>query len=242
MKVWQELSKNLKETLNLELSPIALGCFTDKSNIIEKDNKVRICRAIIDAAKGKSIQISKENNVCFGASWHLGLRKINNPNIENMIKKFVVEGEKLFSSYKALDNLLSQMEELEDRSNSYFILSPMEKAGFLPQLVLFVCNPEEACRLLTLLTFTDGNMPKIKIGGSTCRMVISYPLATGEANISFYDYTSRKMCNVDRDKLIVSMPYDKFKEIVNSIENCSAGKAKIEFPQEFREFLKNKCL
>ncbi|MCM8774688.1 MAG: DUF169 domain-containing protein [Candidatus Omnitrophica bacterium] len=242
MKVWQELSKKLKETLNLELSPIAVGCFNDKLNIIDNDKKIRICRAILDAAKGKSIQISKENNACFGAGWHLGFRKINNPNRENMIKKFVVEGEKLFSSYKALDNLLSGMEELEDRSDSYFILAPMEKADFIPQLVLFVCNPEEACRLLTLLTFTDGNMPKIKIGGPTCRMVISYPLSTGEANISFYDYTSRKMCNVDRDKLIVSIPYDKFEEIVNSIENCSAGNAKIEFPQEFREFLKNKCL
>jgi uncharacterized protein (DUF169 family) len=83
-------------------------------------------------------------------------------------------------------------------------------------------------------------MPKIKIGGPTCRLSIIYPLLTGEVNLSFYDYTSRKMCNVEKDKLIISMPYAKVPAIVGAIEKCSAGKAKIEWPQEFRQFLQKR--
>ena len=70
-------------------------------------------------------------------------------------------------------------------------------------------------------------------------MAITYPLVTGELNISFYDYTARKMCGVERDKLLVTIPYQRMPEIIESIDKCSAGTAKVEYPQEFREFLQN---
>jgi hypothetical protein len=48
------------------------------------------------------------------------------------------------------------------------------------------------------------------------------------------------MCNVEKDKLLISIPYAKIPQVVESIEKCSAGKAKIEFPSEFREFLQKR--
>src|SRR4030042_685636 len=135
---------------------------------------------------------------------------------------------------------MSQMEPAPDNADSYFVLAPLEKADFLPQLVLFIVNPEAACRLLTFVTFLDGLMPKIKIGGPTCRMNIIYPLLTGEVNLSFFDYTARKMCNVEKDKLLISIPYEKLPAIIANIEKCSAGSAKIEYPQEFRELLQQR--
>jgi len=235
-KDWQGYSLILKELLNLDYSPVAISCAKTASvNVPEK--KLRICRAILEAGKGQTLEISKDNNACFGASWHLGFHKIKDQKVTDMIKKFVVEGEKLFSSYQALDTLLSQMEEVPDNSAGCFLLSPLEKSEVEPQLVIFVCNPEAACRLLTFVTFIEGVMPKIKIGGPTCRMSIIYPLLTGEVNISFYDYTARKMCNVEKDKLLISIPYKRIPQIIESIEKCSAGRAKIEYPAEFREFL-----
>lgn len=236
---WQEFSKILKELLNLEYSPIALSLI--KKLLPEpSEKKVRICRAILDAGKGEILHIDKNNNACFGASWHLGFHKIKDPKVINMIKKFVVEGEKLFSSYEALDKLIGQMEEVPDNSGAYFLLTPLEISEDKPDLVIFVCNAEQACRLLTLATFIDGIMPKIKIAGPTCRMSIIYPLLSGELNISFYDHTARKMCNVEKDKLLISIPYKKIPQIIESIDKCSAGRAKIEYPQEFRQFLQKR--
>jgi len=238
-KEWQEYSLILKELLNLEYSPVAVSCLKEP---ILKDagKKVRICRAILDAGKGETLQIDKENNACFGAGWHLGFHQIKDPKTINMIKKFVVEGEKLFCSYEALDKLISQMEEVPDNSNSYFALSPLEKCEFIPQLAIFIANAEAACRILTLVTFIDGVMPKIKIGGPTCRMSIIYSLVTAEVNISFYDYTARKMCNLEKDKLLISIPFRRIPQIIESIDKCSAGRARIEFPQEFRQFLQTR--
>ena len=160
-KKWQGYSFKLRESLRLELSPVAVSCL--KEPITGTQNKLRICRAMLDAAKGTTLQISKENNACFGAAWHLGFHRLSDPKTEKMVKMFVVEGEKLFASYQALENLISQMQDVPDNSASYFTLAPMDKCGFRPDIVVFVCNPDEACRLLTLVTFMDGNMPKIKI-------------------------------------------------------------------------------
>ena len=238
-KEWQGYALTLKELLSLEYSPVAVSLIKEPF-LEDSGKKLRICRAILDAGKGQTLQIDKTSNACFGAAWHLGFHQIKDPQTLNMIKKFVVEGEKLFCSYQALDNLLAGIEEAPDNSQSYFVLSPLEKAQFSPQLVIFIVDAEAACRLLTLVTFIDGIMPKIKIGGPTCRMTIIYPLASGQVNISFYDYTARKMCNVDKNKLLISVPYQKIPHIVEAIEKCSAGKAKIEFSPEFREFLQKR--
>ena len=235
-KEWQNYALVLKELLHLDYSPVAVSVFREEF-LKGFDQKTRICRAILDAGKGQTLQVAKGNNACFGAGWHLGFHRLNAPKIKNMVKQFVVEGEKLFCSYAALDKLLSQMEDVPDNSHSYFVLSPLEKCEFIPELAIFICNADSACRLLTLATFIDGLMPKIKIGGPTCRMSIIYPLSTQEINLSFYDYTARKMCNVEKDKLLISIPYSKLPKIIESIDKCSAGTAKIEFPPEFRQFL-----
>jgi len=235
---WQEFSLILKGLLDLEYSPIALSCLKEPL-LKTSDKKVRICRTILEAGKGKSFQISRQTNACFGAAWHLGLYKLKDPKAIKIIKKFVVEGEKLFCSYQTLDNLIHQMGDVPDNTNSYFVLFPLEKCEIQPELVVFVCDAQAACRLLTLAIFIDGVMPRIKIGGPTCRMAVMYPLLENEINISFYDYTARKICNVPKDKLLVSIPYRKIPQIIKSIDRCCAGSAKIEYPKEFREFLQH---
>ncbi|TRZ49483.1 hypothetical protein D4Q80_02025 [bacterium] len=239
MKEWQQYTQTLKELLGLEYSPVGVSLLEGASaNPAEK--KVRICRAILEAGRGEVIELDKVNNACFGASWHLGFHRVKDPEVMGMIRKFVVEGEKLFCSYEALDKLMSQIEDVPDNSESRFLLCPLEKCEEEPQLVIFIVNAEQACRLLTFATFFDGVMPKIKMGGPTCRLSIIYPLLSGEVNLSFYDYTARKMCNVEKDKLIITFPYKILPKIIDSLDKCSAGRAKIEFPPEFRAFLQKR--
>jgi len=238
-KAWQEYSRILKELLTLDYSPVALSCLSaGPSQPAAK--KVRVCRGILEAGKGEVIELDKTNNACFGASWHLGFHNIKDPKIAGMVRKFVVEGEKLFCSYEALDNLISQMGEVPENCANRFVLAPLEKSEIEPQLVIFIANAEAACRILTLGIFGDGKMPEIKIGGPTCRMSIIYPLLSGEINISFYDYTARKLCNVEKDKLLISVPYKKIPRLIEGIAKCSAGTAKVEFPAEFRQFLQQR--
>ena len=237
-KEWQQYSVTLKELFGLEYSPVAVACVAGAAPASEK--KVRICRAILDAGKGASLHVSKDNNACFGAGWHLGFHKMSDPKTLEMIKRFVVEGEKLFCSHEALDTLMSQVDDVPDNAGNYFVLAPMEKADFKPEVVVFVANAESACRLLTFATFFDGRMPKIKVGGTTCRLGIMYPLVTGEVNISFYDYTARKLSAIEKDKLLVTLPYDFIPRIMENLDKCTAGTAKLSYPPELRALLHQK--
>lgn len=237
---WQTYSLILKELLGLESSPVAVNCLQEPY-LASFDRKVRICKGILDAGSGQTLQLNRANNACFGAAWHLGFSNVEqDPQAMGLIRKFVVEGEKLFSSYEALDNLIAGMGEVPDNRDASFVLAPLETAELEPELVIFVCNPEQACRLLTLSVFIDGLMPQIKIGGPPCRLAVLWPLLTGEVNLSFYDYTARKLCRVPQDQLLVSIPYSRLPRIVESIDRCSAGRAEVEFPAEFRVFLQEK--
>jgi len=239
LQEWHEQARFFTEILGLETSPVALNRVLRQS-ADGPQTKTRICRAIMDAAAGRETWVCKDNNACFGAVWHLGFQKIREPEILKMTKKFVVEGEKLFSSYSALEKLIEQMGEAPDHIGTCFHLQPLESADTAPELVLIVCNPEQACRILTLVTFVDGIMPAIQIGGPTCRMAVIYPLLSGQVNISFYDYTARKICQVEKDKLLISIPAAKFPDVVDSIDKCTAGTAKIEYPQDFKNFLQKR--
>ncbi|MBD3263855.1 MAG: hypothetical protein GF375_01980 [Candidatus Omnitrophica bacterium] len=237
-KEWIKFARELKSVLEMDLEPVALNRLRDDCG--DRQEKVRMCRAIIEASQGKTLDLCKHNNACFGATWHLGFKKIKDPQVKDMVRQFVVKGEKLFSSYEALDKLIAQMGEVPDHSDKSFRLTPLESCESQPELVLFLCDANQACRLLTLVTFEDGLMPDIKIGGPTCRMAVTLPLATGKLNISFYDYTARKLCNLDNNLLLISVPYCSLDRMVENIEKCSAGKAKIEYPQGFREFLQKR--
>lgn len=232
-KKWHGYAAIFKELLDLEYSPVAISCLKDTPSQ-ERQRRVRVCKAILEAGKGELIRVGKANNVCFGAAWHLGFRKEKSAWVEKLVRKFAVEGEKLFSSYQALDNLIKQMVQAPDNSNSFFMFAPLEKINLEPQLVVFVVNPESACRILALALFKDGYMPKINISGPTCWSSLIYPLVTGELNVSFYDYTSRKICGLPKDMLLISLPYKKIQGMVEAIDKCSAGRAEIELPKDLR--------
>jgi len=236
---WKIYSNELSELLSLETHPVAINCL-EKKEVQPDAKKVRICRSILEAASGKAREIYKENNACFGANWHLGFQKNENPKVRQITKKFVVEGEKLFSSYEALENLIAEMEKPPDNADNCFTLVPMDQTEREPELVIFVCNPEQACRLLTFVTFFEGKMPSIKIGGPTCRMAVIYPLVSKQMNISFQDYAARQICKMDKNQLLVSMPYKMIPKIVENIDKCLAGTAKKEYPEELKVLMQRR--
>ncbi len=71
-------------------------------------------------------------------------------------------------------------------------------------------------------------------------MAVVYPLLEQKVNISFYDYTARKICHLPPDQLLVTIPAAQFPKIIAALDRCSAGTAKIEYPQDFKEFLQKR--
>ena len=110
----------------------------------------------------------------------------------------------------------------------------MEKAELMPDLALFIVNAEQACRLIQLATYSDGISPKTEMVGSGCHMAVAYPLVSGEINVTFLDWTARRSKSYKPDELIVTVPWHRLPGIVEAIDVCSAGTAKLDIPPEFR--------
>lgn len=235
-KKWQEYGRVLKDVFALSYSLAAVSRIAQPFK--QSPAKTRMCKAILDAGNGSTVQLGKANNACFGASWHLGFTPVYDDEAKKLLKKFVVEGEKLFCSYEALDTFLAQLPEPDDNEKAYFELAPLEQSTLEPQLVIFICNPEAASRIVSFLTFFDGKFPDVKITGPTCRMSIAYPLKTHQANISFIDPMARKLCKAPKDMLLVTLPYAMIPRIIDALARCSAGNAPIEFPKECKDILK----
>lgn len=237
---WKDQAERLKNVLNLKGNPVSVT-YSMEPDKRGKKGKSWVCQAFKDVRDGEIINISKESSCCIGGTFHLGLGPKPTGNADKALKKFLVDGEKLFCSIAVFHRVITLTAQPPLGLADYVVFSPMEKAEMMPDLVLFLCNAEQACRLITLATFQDGISPKTEMVGSACHMAVTYPLVSGEINISFLDYTARRMKKFAPDELIVSISYHKMDNLVNSIDLCTAGTAKTEIPPEFKKLMKEEA-
>ena len=231
---WKEYCEKLKELLKLKGSPIAVT-YSMNPPKDHKKGKCRVCDALILARDGQTVNLTKESSSCRGGTWSLGLAPQPSGEEFKALQKFLVEGEKLCASIVVFHRMRALNTPAPLGLADNVIISPLEKSETRPDLVVFICNPEQASRLITLATFYDGIPPKLEITGSTCRMSIGYPIVSGQMNANFFDYTSRKIKGFGKDELIVSIPYEKMDNLIKAIPNCTAGTGKMEYPEEFRK-------
>ena len=224
--IWQEYAKQLKEVLALESNPVGVA-FSDVPASNGKDSKIIPCNAIYQAArKGITYNVTAETNTCPGGMTSLGLAA---PSAERArtVRKFLIEGEK-FSSCNASffrGRALSQAQQPFGISK-YVVIGPLEQFEIKPDLVLILCNPAQASRLVTLSSFETGIPLQAQLTGSTCSGSITFPVSTGKINVTFIDNSSRHLVKGFKDsELIFSAPYFLARSIVESIPLSTAGTA-----------------
>ncbi len=203
---WNDWSERLKDVLELKYSPVAVTYSNEPAGDAAK-GKSWVCGAIKKAASSDIINISTSSSACPGGSWHLGLRRQTKEQMK-VVGKFIVEGEKLFSSLASLNrmNELSKARPPYDLAE-YVIFSPLEKAEKMPDVVIFTCNAWQAARLINLVCYTDGVPLECDPSGSFCTSAVVYPLVTGRVNVTFGDVSARKLQKFKEDELFVSVPF-----------------------------------
>ncbi len=221
---WRDYSPILSHLLGLEGVPVAVTyAMTPVAGAL--DGRFAACQALVEAVGGAVINLSKDNAGCPGGNWHLGLVPRPAGDADKVLKEFLVNGEKLFSSVAAFHRCMAMTSPPPEGLAPYLVMSPLDQAEIMPDLVVILCNAEQACRLVTLATYSSGRPPRVEMAGSTCHMVVAYPIVTGELNVSLMDYTERKSQQHRADHLFVSIPYHMMPGLVWSIPRCGAGTA-----------------
>jgi uncharacterized protein (DUF169 family) len=206
--------------------------YTDSSpTATPADGQYAVCNGILEAAAGKVILLSKDTCACAGGRSHIGLTETREAPL-----KMLVEGEKLWCDVKTamrsrIDSLRIAAPPLCIASKVY--LYPASKDVFAPDLVIFLANAEQVSRLITLAQFWDGKTPSFEMRGSLCWSAITYPVVSGNFNITAGDISARRMAGWDENMMIVSVPVEKIQGIADAIDKSTAGTA--ESSSEFRK-------
>jgi len=229
---WNKETAALVEVLGLEKKPVAITFTNDEPDVPRPKSKY-LCRAIKQAADGRSFLIDMECSGCKGGSFHCGLTPPPQGKARRTLQEFLTSGERLTASIVSF----LRMEELGSPPptglSDRIFLGPMEEAPIRPDLALFLCDAEQACRILVLDNFWDGVPQQPQVSGSMCHSAIAYPLVTGNTNVTFGDWTARRVQKYDRHTVFVTIPYERMANLVRAIPECSAGDATAEMPPEF---------
>jgi uncharacterized protein (DUF169 family) len=223
---WRSCSFEIRRVLALKGSPIAVS-YSMTSPVGTNGHRRSVCQALLCSRSGDVVSLSKDSCNCPGGAWHLGLEPRPSDEIYKLWEDFLIDGERLFCSPTSIRRMMALTSPPPLGRAGHVIFSPLEKAELTPDLVVFLCNPEQACRLVTLATYPEGKPPKLEMAGSTCHMVIAYPLVTGEINVSLMDYASRRYQDYEPTELFVTIPYDLMPGLMWSLDRCGAGTVEI---------------
>ncbi len=218
---YRPYSEILRETLELEGSPVAIAISREPPSRIKQATRgVTVCMMLQIARRGSTFWASGKQIIC-GARAHLGMGKTPIPFIED----FLVNKEKLFSSKAAAKRLLTSLKNMAPQLGNYLIFSPLEKAEFIPDLVVFVATPAQVSRILFLDAFETGEF-ELAHQEPLCSGSIAMPITTHKIGISFLDISCRFLGKYRPEEMTVGVPFDKLLGIIENIGHSSAGSAK----------------
>lgn len=186
------------------------------------------------ASKGESFIIDEDVSICPGGSQFCGLTGIHAGPKKRRVQQFLTKGEKLTSSIVTFERMsklgVPPATDLSDK----IVICPLDKAEIRPDMILFLCNAEQACRLITLDTYWDGKSPEQQIIGALCYSAIVYTIMSGNTNMSVGDWTARSHQGFKPDVIFLSVPYERVHNLITAIPHCSAGDAETHIPEEFQ--------
>lgn len=214
-------STKLQKVLELDGSPVAVAIVSElPDGLGHLRRKATACMMIQIARRGVAFYSSGAGILCGGRA-NLGIG-------ESPIRKlddFLVRKEKLFRSKAAARNLIDLARIRATKHGNYLAFSPLEKAAFTPDVVLFVGTPAQISRIIFLNAFENGEIDAVH-GEPLCSGVIAMPITTGKIGISLLDMSCRRFGRYRPEEMVVGVPYQRLLRIVDNIDLSIAGTAR----------------
>ena len=220
--VWQGYADPFISVLELRGFPVAIT-YTDEEIEPTVQKGMCVCKAILMAREGEIIRLNKAKCTCPGGTFHCGLGK-EMPGME----KILVKGEKLWATVPIARMSINETHRIAPPPLGLaknIVFSPLNKAVLRPDLVTILCNAWQASRLIYLVIY-NGESIKPNVSGSLCWGAITYPLMTGNFNVTMGDPTARRHYGYDPNDLIVSIPYRMLPQMIEAMEYSTAGRGK----------------
>jgi uncharacterized protein (DUF169 family) len=218
-----ELSLKIKDKLGLEKSPIAIKLFLKVEDIPEEIPKIeenlRHCEMVQKAVEGETFySTANEQQLCNGAG-AIGLKepsdKIKSGEMHFSMGKFSSLG-----SAKRTVDAIPKIDPII-KAIAY---SPLEISPYDPDIVIIICNPQQAMEISQAMIYTLGGRFEANFAGiqSICGDAVAGPYITKKPNITLGCGASRKFADIKPYEVIVGMNGENVGSIVTALEELTS--------------------
>ncbi len=186
----------------------------EKSKFREINRKIAYCTLVRNATRGEAIKIAGNNFACFGAATSLGISKAREKSLTGF-RQFEN------SSYKTMPISRSYAKRhAHINMQTYGVsIGPLNAFDFEPDVVIVVCNPNSAMRIIQGYNHNHSFYNGFEfIGlGAICREVTSFPYENNKINISMMCPGTRMLCQWDDNEMAVGVPFNQFYSMVEGV-------------------------
>jgi uncharacterized protein (DUF169 family) len=215
-----EAAREFEDSLELDSCLIGVKYSEESDPRGDTERKLAACEAIdVVRREGVVVNLSSESCNCIGGKYYLGLA----PVPREQIIRVVMDIHKMFASEQLARKFLDNVLPPRGRGN-FVVMAPFSEMSGEPDLVLSICNAEQANRIVSLLMYSGQQQFTYNLVSAGCTSLAN-PLITGEIDMNFItDHARRRVPNFASYELILSMPLGKFKEALANIPHAGAGR------------------
>ncbi len=219
-----DYAKKLKTILKLRAEPVAVKLIKEGDECPEgpkiPDSQISHCQAIFRAKKGECIRMPFESQSCHVGAAVLGMT-------ETPAK--VASGE-FHAGVGIHDSADAAKRMIDDRilipyKTSGEVVCPLEKADFVPDVVVIIDVVERIYWITSMMTASKGGRATFSTAPfqCACEDVVALPMVNDVPNVSLGCFGCRKKTDMAPDELACGIPYDLIPEYVSRLERYSEG-------------------
>ena len=211
------------ECLKLKTSPVAVKLVLKGGEIpprIKKVNEVMTHCQFVDRVRrtGEEFYTLDEDQMCKIGSGTLGLNEIppEVPTGDSYYKEFG-----LFSTQGAARRTAERMPILPPNSTDAVIYSPLEKASFVPDVVVFICNPKQIMILIQSYMHKNGGRLETSFVGtqSLCAEGVVQTYQEGKIGIGVGCLGSRTFSKMEDEEMVMGIPVELLADVVSGLKD-----------------------
>ncbi|TGC08329.1 DUF169 domain-containing protein [Methanolobus halotolerans] len=214
-----KLGKELMDILDLETSPVAVGLVNDEKDIPEGIQKIgeatRHCQMIDNVRRtGSQFYTTAGDHQCKGGAAVMGLGEMS----EKLKSGELYFNLNHFGSLEAAKSTMENIPHVDSYSVKAILYAPLEKANFVPDVVVIVTPPRKVMQLSQAVLHTKGGRINSSFAGkqSLCGDGVALPYLSGEAGVTIGCSGSRKYTQIEDEEMIISVPVDKLQDMVSA--------------------------
>ncbi|MFP4655184.1 MAG: DUF169 domain-containing protein [Methanohalobium sp.] len=215
----KKIGADLIDIFKLKTSPVAVKLVSNVQEIPEGveriENPTRHCQMIDNVRRtGSSFYTLVDDQKCKGGAAVMGLREMD----EKLAKGEVYYKLGSFSTQNAARRTMQMIPRVLSGSIKAVIYEPLEKAEFLPDVVVIIGTPKQMMQMSQALLYKQGGRVNADFAGkqSLCADGVAEPYMSGQICVTVGCGGSRKHTEIQEEEMAIGIPLERLEDMMKS--------------------------